>query len=173
SPSLSGAPGIHHVVAGKSGDVWTCQRARCAARIDGAAGAVAAMRDVAVTASHMALDEAHGRLFVGDAGGDALICLRASDLEPLGRWQVPGAPQLPVVTKEGIACVTGGRAGVLGIVWPGAEFRWKVIEVGRGPHDPIVSPDGRSVLVPCAGDGDVVRVSLADGTITGRFAVGD
>jgi len=174
SQSLSGAPGIHHVVAGKSGDVWTCQRARCAARVDGAAGVVAAQREVAVTASHMALDEAHGRLFVGDAGDNALFCLRASDLEPLGRWQVPGSPQLPVVTAEGIACITGGGAGVLGIVWPSAgEFRSKVVEVGNGPHDPVASPDGRSVLVPCAGDGEVVQVSLADGTITGRFAVGD
>lgn len=173
SQSLSGAPGVHHVVGGKSGDVWTCQRARCAARIDGAAGAVAAQREVAVTASHMALDEAHGRLFVGDAGGDALICLRASDLEPLGRWTVPGSPQLPVVTADGIACITGGGAGVLGIVWPGATFRSKVVEVGSGPHDPIASPDGCSVLVPCAGDGEVVRVSLADGSITARFPVGD
>jgi YVTN family beta-propeller protein len=174
SQSLSGAPGVHHVVAGKSGDVWTCQRARCAARVDGAAGVVAAQREVAVTASHMALDEAHGRLFVGDAGGDALLCLRTSDLEPLGHWTVPGAPQLPVVTTEGIACVTGGGAGVLGIVWPSAgAFRSKIVEVGTGPHDPVASPDGRSVLVPCAGDGEIVQVSLADGTVTGRFPVGD
>jgi YVTN family beta-propeller protein len=173
SQSLSGAPGVHHVVAGKSGDIWTCQRARSAARIDGAAGVVAAQREVAVTASHMALDDSHGRLFVGDAGGNAITCLRATDLEPLGRWEIPGAPQLPVVTQEGIACVTGGRVGVLGIVWPGAEFRSTVVEVGNGPHDPIASPDGRSVLVPCAGDGAVVRVSLADGAITGRFPVGD
>ncbi len=174
SQSLSGAPGIHHVVAGRSGDVWTCERARRVARIDGAARAVTAVRDVAITASHMALDEAHGRLFVGDAGVNALLCLRASDLEPLGRWDVPGSPQLPLVTAEGIACITGGGAGVLGIVWPSAgSFRSKVVEVGSGPHDPAASPDGRSVLVPCAGDGEIVRVSLADGTITGRFPVGD
>jgi len=37
----------------------------------------------------------------------------------------------------------------------------------------VASPDGRSILVPCAGDGEVVQVSLADGTITGRFPVGD
>lgn len=174
SQSLSGASGVHHVVAGKSGDVWTCQRARCAARIDGATGAVAALREVAVTGSHMALDEAHDRLFVGDAGDNALLCLRTSDLEPLGRWPVPGSPQLPVVTGDGIACITGGGAGVLGIVWPGKDsFRSKVIDVGTGPHDPVASPDGCSELVPCAGDGEVVQVSLADGTVTGRFPVGD
>ncbi len=174
SQSLSSVPGVHHVVAGRSGDVWTCQRARCAARVDGAAGVVAALREVAVTASHMALDEMHDMLFMGDAGDDALLCLRASDLEPLGRWHVPGSPQLPVVTAEGIACITGGGAGVLGIVWPGTgSFRSKVVEVGIGPHDPVASPDGRSVLVPCAGDGEVVQVSLADGTVTGRFPVGD
>jgi YVTN family beta-propeller protein len=174
SQSLSGAPGIHHVVAGSNGDVWTCQRARRAARIDGAAREVAAMREIATTASHMALDEERDRLFVGDAGADALICVRASDLALLGRWNVPGAPQLPLVTPDGIACITGGGAGVLGIVWPMAgTFRAQVVEVGSGPHDPVASPDGCSVLVPCAGDGKVVRVSLADGAVTAKFPVGD
>ncbi|HKT17962.1 MAG TPA: beta-propeller fold lactonase family protein [Stellaceae bacterium] len=174
SRSLSTAPGVHHVVAGPNGDVWTCERARRAARIDGAAQAVAAVRAVAQTASHMALDAARGRLFIGDAGGNALVCVRASDLEPLGRWDVPGSPQLPVVNEEGVACVTGGGAGVLGIVWPmGDGFRAKLIEVGTGPHDPLALPDGSAVLVPCAGDGVVVRVSLADGAVSGRFPVGD
>ncbi|MGH7089956.1 MAG: YncE family protein, partial [Stellaceae bacterium] len=174
SQSLSGAPGVHHVVAGRNGDVFTCERARRAARIDGPARTVAAVREVAVTASHMVLDEAHGRLFVGDAGGNALICLRTSDLEPLGRWDVPGAPQLPLVTADGIACITGGGAGVLGMVWPmNGAFRSKVVEVGSGPHDPVATPDGRAVLVPCAGDGVVVRVDLSDGAVTGRFPVGD
>ncbi len=174
SASLSTAPGVHHVVAGKKGDVWACQRARRVARIDGDARAVAVERDVATTASHMALDEERDRLFVGDAGGNALLCLRASDLAPLGSWDVPGSPQLPLVTAEGIACITGGGAGALGIVWPMAgAFRKQVVEVGNGPHDPVASPDGRSVLVPCAGDGKVVRVSLADGTVTHRFPVGD
>jgi YVTN family beta-propeller protein len=175
SQSLSGAPGIHHVVAGRNGDVWTCQRAQRAARIDGATRQVAAVREIATTASHMALDESHDRLFVGDAGGNALVCVRTSDLAPLGRWDVPGAPQLPLVTEEGIACITGGGAGVLGIVWPagGDRFRAKVIEVGSGPHDPVASPDGASILVPCAGDGVVVRIDLADGAVSGRFPVGD
>lgn len=174
SQSLSNAPGIHHVVAGRNGDLWTCERARRAARIDGAAGVVAAVREVATTASHLALDEAHDRLFIADAGGNALRCLRASDLMPLGQWDVPGSPQLPLVTVDGIACVTGGGAGVLGIVWPAAgASRAKLVDVGNGPHDPVALPDAHAVLVPCAGDGAVVRVSLADGTITGRFAVGD
>jgi hypothetical protein len=174
SQSLTGAPGVHHVVAGPDGNVYTCQRASRAARIDGPAGAVAAVREVAHTASHMTLDAPRDRLFIGDAGGNALACVRASDLAPLGRWDVPGAPQLPFVTQDGIACITGGGAGVLGVVWPSnGGFRAKVIEVGSGPHDPVAAPDGRSVLVPCAGDGEVVRVSLADGAITGRFAVGD
>jgi YVTN family beta-propeller protein len=173
SRSLSAAPGVHHIVAGPNGDVWTCERNRRAARIDGAAGTVAAVREVAKTASHMALDPAHDRLFIGDAGGNALVCVRASDLEPIGRWDVPGAPQLPIVTADGIACITSG-AGVLGIVWPlHGGFRVKLVEVGVGPHDPLEMPDGAAVLVPCAGDGVVVRVSLADGAITGRFPVGD
>jgi YVTN family beta-propeller protein len=173
SQSLSDAPGIHHVVAGRKGDVWTCQRNRRAARIDGSARTVAAARDVATKASHMALDEVRNRLFIGDAGGNALVCVRASDLVPLERWEVPGSPQLPLVTAEGVACITGGGAGVLGIVWPIAgAFRSKVVEVGSGPHDPVASPDGRSVLVPCAGDGEVVRVRLTDGMVTGRFPVG-
>lgn len=173
SRSLSGAPGIHHVVAGPNGDVWTCERNRRAARIDGADGAVAVVREVAKTASHLALDPARDRLFIGDAGGNALVCVRASDLEPLGRWDVPGSPQLPIVTADGIACITGGGAGVLGIVWPlHGGFRAKLVEVGLGPHDPLATPDGAAVLVPCAGDGVVVRVSLADGTISGRFPVG-
>ncbi len=174
SASLSNAPGIHHVVAGRNGDVWACRRASRAARIDGASREIAAEREVATTASHMALDEARDRLFIGDAGANALLCVRASDLAPLGRWDVPGAPQLPLVTEDGIACITGGGAGVLGMVWPVAgTFRAQVIEIGNGPHDPVASPDGLSVLVPCAGDGNVVRVSLADGAITGRFPVGD
>lgn len=174
SQSLSGAPGIHHVVAGRNGDVWTCQRARRVARIDGHHRVLVAARDVATKASHIALDEARDRLFIADSGGNALLCVRASDLAPVGCWQVPGSPQLPLVTTEGIACITGGAAGVLGIVWPSSGgFRSKVIEVGTGPHDPIASPDGQSVLVPCAGDGEIVRVRLSDGVVTGRFAVGE
>ena len=174
SRSLSTAPGLHHIVAGPDGSVWTCERARRAARIDGAARQVAAVREVAQAASHMALDAAAGRLYVGDARGNALICLRASDLEPLERWDVPGSPQLPIVSEEGIACVTGGGAGVLAIVWPGRNgFRTKLVEVGAGPHDPLAMPDGSAVLVPCAGDGVIVRVSLADGAVSGRFPVGD
>jgi len=34
-------------------------------------------------------------------------------------------------------------------------------------------PDGRHVFVPCAGDGNVVSVDLEDGSILGRFRVGD
>ena len=173
SQSLSNAPGIHHVVAGPDGCIWTCQRSRCAARIDGYARKVVVVREVATTASHMALDHERGRLFIADAGGNALVCVSANDLELLGRWDMPGSPQLPLVTEEGIACITLSSTAALGIVWPqGSGFRSKVIEVGSGPHDPVAAPDGQSVLVPCAGAGEVVRVSLSDGTITGRFMVG-
>ena len=174
SRSLSTAPGVHHVVAGPKGDIFTCERAQRVARIDGASGQVAALRAVATTASHMALDAARDRLFVGDAGGNALLCLSARDLEPLGRWEVPGAPQLPIVTEDGIACVTGGGAGVLGIVWPSASgFRSAVVAVGEGPHDPLATEGGKAVLVPCAGSGEVVRVDLGEGKVTARFPVGD
>src|SRR5579875_1185623 len=174
SRSLSTAPGVHHVVAGPAGDVFTCERAKRAARIDGATGEVAALRAVATTASHMAYDAARDRLFIGDAGGNALVCVRGRDLEPLGRWDIPGAPQLPIVTDDGIACITGGGAGVLGVVWPSAGgFRAGVVEVGEGPHDPLATPDGKAVLVPCAGTGEVVRVSLSDGKVAERYAVGD
>jgi len=174
APSLSSAPGIHHVVAGRNGDVWTCRRDRQAARIDGGALTLAATREVATKASHLALDEDRGRLFIADAGKNALLCVRSSDLATVEGWPIPGSPQLPLVTADGIACVTGGGAGVLGIIWPsGDAFRSKLVEVGNNPHDPAVSPDGRSILVPCAGDGEIVQVSLADGAVTGRFRVGD
>lgn len=174
APPLSGAPGIHHVVAGRNGDVWTCRRDRQAARIDGGTFAFAASREVATRASHLALDEDRGRLFIADAGKNALLCVRSSDLAPVEGWPIPGSPQLPLVTEEGIACVTGGGAGVLGIVWPsGDAFRSKLVEVGHNPHDPVALPDGRSILVPCAGDGEIVQVSLSDGAVMGRFRVGD
>ena len=174
SQALSNAPGIHHVVEGLDGNIWICQRGRCAARIDGYDRKVVVVRDVATTASHMALDQERDRLFIADAGGNALVCVSASDLEHLERWDMPGSPQLPLVTEEGIACVTISAAAALGIVWPqGDGYRAKVIEVGSGPHDPVATPDGQSILVPCAGAGAVVRVSLSDGRVTGRFKVGD
>ncbi|MDC0033067.1 beta-propeller fold lactonase family protein [Alphaproteobacteria bacterium] len=174
SQSLSNAPGIHHVVAGRDGSIWTCQRSRRAARIDGYTRKIMVVREVATKASHMALDHERDRLFIADAGGNALVCVSANDLRHLGRWDMPGSPQLPLVTEEGISCITISGAAALGIVWPrGGGYHAKVIEVGRGPHDPVATPDGRSILVPCAGAGEVLRVSLSDGTITGRFITGD
>ncbi len=174
SQSLSNAPGVHHVIAGLDGSIWTCQRSKYAARIDGYARTVAVVREVATTASHMALDHRRDRLFIADAGSNALICVTASDLKHLGRWDMPGSPHLPLVTEEGIACTTISAAAALSIVWPHhGGYRAKVIEVGSGPHDPVVTPDGQSILVPCAGAGEVVRVGLSDGRITGRYIVGD
>jgi YVTN family beta-propeller protein len=174
SRSLSDAPGVHHVTAGRDGSVYAANRRTRVARIDGAACKVAVSREIATGASHMALDERRGLLFVGDAGGNALIAVRAGDLTEVGRWDVPGAPQLPLVTEDGIACITGGSAGIVALVWPMRDgFRAKLVEVGDSPHDPLASPDGQSLYVPCAGDGEVVRLSLADGSITGRFRVGD
>ena len=175
SRSLSGTPGIHHVISSQDGRVWTCERGPRAARIDADSRAVACVREVAKAASHMAHDAARGIVFIGDAGGNALVAVRDDDLSVLGRFDIPGGPQLPLVTDDGIACITGSGADALCLVWPGpgGKFRSKTIEVGKTPHDPLVSPDGKSVLVACAGEGNVVRVSLADGTVTGRFAVGD
>jgi YVTN family beta-propeller protein len=90
------------------------------------------------------------------------------------RWQTPGMPQLPLVSPEGIVCVTGGGTGTLTIAWPGAErYRAHTVAVGRAPHDPLVSADGGHVWVPCAGSAEVVKVRLADAVVVARCAVGD
>ena len=65
-PAQGTVPGLHHLVCGDDGSVWVAQRASRVARIDSRTGQVAEVREVARKASHLALDERAGRLFVAD-----------------------------------------------------------------------------------------------------------
>jgi YVTN family beta-propeller protein len=173
SPAQGSIPGVHHVVA--AGDtVWAAQRASRVARIDAASGKVAASAAVAVKAAHMALGADARTLFIADAGGDRMVALRADDLAVEHEWPAPGMPQLPVAAPDGVVCVTGGASGTLTIARPlGGRYFEQTINVGRAPHDPLLAADCAHVLVPCAGDSEIVRVRLADGRIVGRCAAGD
>lgn len=174
APAQGSVPGVHHVVSGADGSVWTCERAERVARIDGGAKRVVATARVARKASHIALHERADRLFVADSEGGEIIALRASDLKELQRWPAPGMPQLPLVSNDGVVCVTGGANGSLTIAWPhGDRYRSETFAVGECPHDPLLSAGGEYVYVPCAGGGEIVKLRLADGRIVGRVAVGD
>jgi YVTN family beta-propeller protein len=172
-PAQGSMPGVHHVVAA-NGSVWTCERAERVARIDADTRALAAVRAVAKRASHLALDERAGRLFVADAGAGKIIALRAADLAEVAHWNAPGMPQLPLVSTEGIVCVTGGVTGTVTLAWPsGGGYRQRTIDVGAAPHDPAFDGDGTHLFVPCAGSGELVKLRLSDASIVGRIAVGD
>lgn len=173
SPAQGSVPGVHHMVS--DGDsVWTCERGEHAARIDAHTQRVAAVSRVARKASHLALDAAAKRLFIADSGADEVIMLRAADLKPEQRWPAPGGPQLPLVSRDGIVCVSGPANGSLTIARPqGNAYHAQTIALGACPHDPLLAGDGEHVFVPCAGDSVIFKVRLADGRVVGRFSAGD
>jgi len=173
APAQGSVPGVHHVVT--DGDsIWTCERGERVARIAAANGAPVAVARVARKASHLALEQRSGTLFVADAHANEVIALRAADLGVIARWSAPGAPQLPLAAPDGSVCVTGSGTGTLTIATPRrGGYSERTIEVGACPHDPLLDGDAVHVLVPCAGSGELVKVRIADGRIVGRTRVGE
>ncbi|MBT5032528.1 MAG: beta-propeller fold lactonase family protein [Proteobacteria bacterium] len=173
SPAQGSIPGLHHIVA--AGDsVWACERDRRLLRVDAESGEVAQVAEIAVKASHLAVDADQKWIFVADPGANELLAIASADLSVQHRWVAPGGPQLPLVTDDGIVCVTGGGANALTIVRPRAQgYEVQTIEVDACPHDPLTTPDGKRAFIPCAGDGSVVSVDLEDGRILGRYKAGD
>ncbi|MBX9810530.1 MAG: lactonase family protein [Burkholderiales bacterium] len=173
-PAQGSISGVHHVVSADDGTVWTCERGARAARIDGHEKRVVASGAVARQASHLAIDADARLLFIADAGNNQIVAARAADLKVEQTWPAPGMPQLPLVNRDGIVCVTGGGTGTLTIARPhGGRYVEQTIAVGRWPHDPLLTLDGGYLFVPCVGDSELVKVRLADGRIVGRCAVGD
>ncbi len=174
SPAQGSIPGLHHVVTDGSGNVWACERGRHVVRIDVSSNGIAAVACVARKASHLALDAARGILIVADPGSNQVLALAAADLALVHAWAVPGMPQLPLITPDGIVCATGGGSSTLTIARPRRiGYELQVVNVGRAPHDPLLAGDGLHVFVPCAGSGEIVKVRLRDGAIAGRCTVGD
>jgi len=174
SPGQGTIPGLHHVTTAPSGKVWTCERAQRLVCIDGASGEVLKTGTIATKASHLAIAADEKWVFVADPGANTLVAVDANDMSVKHKWSAPGGPQLPLVTDDGIVCVTGAGSGTLTIVRPkGDDFDEQTIEVGSCPHDPVTSQDGKYIFVPCAGDGLVVKVRLTDGEIIGRYVAGD
>lgn len=174
SPGQGTIPGLHHVAVAGSTSIWACERSSRLARIDACTGEVIQVAEIAQKASHLAIDAAERWVFVADPGANELLAVATADLTVQHRWSAPGAPQLPLVTDDGIVCVTGGGSGTMTIVRPRTHrFEVQTIEVGTCPHDPITAHDGKRVFVPCAGDGTVVSVDLEDGRILGRYPVGE
>lgn len=174
SPAQGSIPGVHHAVSDGRASVWVCERAARIARIDGHERCVAATADVARAASHLALDAERGLLYVADAGAGEILVLRAADLKLQDRWAAPGAPQLPMVSPEGLVCVTGGASGTLTIARPRAgRYDVQTVAVGHSPHEVALTLDGGFVFVSCTGDGELVKVRLRDGRIMGRYKSGD
>jgi len=173
SPAQGTIPGVHHVLADERGNLWTAERGPRVARLDADAGQVAAIATVAKRASHLGLDVDRRRLFVADAEASEVIVLGADDLREEARWSAPGAPQIPLVSPDGIVCLTGAATGTVTIARPGHRgFTAQTVEVGPGPHDPVLGRDGASVFVPCMGGAELVKLRLADGAIAGRCATG-
>ena len=173
SPGQGSIPGLHHLAA--AGDsVWACERDKRLARIDAGTGEVAQVADIAKKASHIAIDATKKWVIVADPGANELLAVSSEDLSVQHRWAAPGGPQLPLVTDEGIVCVTGGGADAVTIVRPRTQgYEVQTIKVDACPHDPLTTPDGKLAFIPCAGDGTVVSINLEDGRILGRYAAGD
>lgn len=173
SPSLGSAGGFHHVSA-RDGAVWACRRGSTVARFDGDSLRVAAIARALNVGSHLALDEQGEQVVVADPGAGELVALREVDLAVAHRWSVPGGPQLPLVTPDGVICVTGAGTGTLAIIRPrSGGYVTQIVEVGPTPHDPALSSDGQHAFVPCMGSADLVKVRLSDGAVIGRCTVGD
>lgn len=174
SPGQGTVPGLHHLAAGAADTIWACERSKRLIKVDGCTGEVVKVAAIAKKASHLTLDKAGKWIFVADPGANTLLAVSSSDLSVRHIWDAPGGPQLPLVTDEGIVCVTGGGSGTLTIVRPGhAGYATQTLQVGACPHDPLVTPDGKRVFVPCAGDGTLVSVNLEDGRILARYPAGD
>ncbi len=174
SPGQGTIPGLHHVAVAGSTTVWACERSSRLARFDALTGRVIHVAEIAKKASHLAVDSAEKWVFVADSGADVLLAVASSDLSVRHVWPAPGGPQLPTVTDDGIVCVTGGGSDTITIVRPRTQgYDVQTINVGTCPHDPLPTQDGKRVFVPCAGDGAIVSVDLEDGTILGRYPVGD
>ena len=174
SPALGSARGFHHLVVRSDGAIWACQRGAVVARIDGDTRRIVAVAPVLMSGSHLALDGSGGQIVVADPEAGQLVALRQSDLAVAHRWSVPGGPQLPLVTDDGIICVTGAATGTFTIIRPlGGGYATQNVEVGPTPHDPTLSSNGAHAFVPCMGSTELVKVRLADGAITGRCVVGD
>lgn len=173
-PAQGSISGVHHVVSADDGTVWTCERGRRAARIDGHTKRIVASGVVAHKASHLAIAGDGRMLFIADAGNDQIVAARASDLRVEQTWPAPGMPHLPLVNRDGIVCVTGAGTGTLTIARPrGARYVEQTLAVGSCPHDPLLTADGGHLFVPCAGGSELVKVRLNDGCVVGRCAVGD
>ncbi|MFQ5660850.1 MAG: YncE family protein [Gammaproteobacteria bacterium] len=175
SPGQGTVPGLHHLTGGCSGIIWTCERAQRVAAIECASRRILWCAEVAKKASHLVIDADARSLFVADSAADALLVIDAGNGKLHSSHSAPGRPQLPLITRDGIVCVTGGGSGTLTLLRRRAHgrFQAQILNVGIAPHDPIATQDGKFLFVPCAGEGSVVRVRLHDGRITGRFPVGD
>jgi 6-phosphogluconolactonase (cycloisomerase 2 family) len=173
SPGQGSIPGLHHLAA--AGDnIWACERDRHLVRVDGTTGKVAQVAEIAKKASHLTISADEKQIIVADPGADELLAISSEDLSVQHRWPAPGGPQLPLITDEGIICVTGGGANVVTIVRPRTKgYEVQTLEVDARPHDPLATPDGKLAFIPCAGDGTVVSINLEDGRILGRYAAGD
>ena len=161
SPGQGTIPGLHHVTAAGSAGVWACERSKRLVQFDAVTGEVIQVAEIATKASHLAVDRAGEWVFLADPGANKLLAVSTADLSVQHAWPAPGAPQLPAVTDDGIVCVTGGGTGTLTIVRPRTQdYEVQTLDVGACPHDPLLTPDGRCVFVPCAGDGNIVSVDL-------------
>jgi YVTN family beta-propeller protein len=174
SPALGTVPGVHHLVTADDGTLWACKRGPKVARIAAGTREPELVRDAMTSGSHIAIDARAQRIVVADPRANELVALRAGDLAVEQRWKSPGGPELPVISPDGIVCVTGGATGTLTIVRPQARgFVEQVVEVGPTPHDPVITSDGLHTFVPCMGSDELVKVRLGDGVIVGRCRVGD
>lgn len=173
SPGQGSIPGLHHLAT--AGDnVWTCERDKRLVRINATTGEVTQVADIAKKASHLAIDANEELIIVADPGANELVAVANTDLSVQHRWPAPGGPQLPLITNEGIVCVTGGGANAVTIVRPRThDYEVQTIEVDACPHDPLATPDGKLAFIPCAGDGTIISVNVEDGQILGRYQVGD
>jgi YVTN family beta-propeller protein len=173
SPGQGSIPGLHHLAAAGN-NIWACERDQHLVRVDASTGKVAQVAAIAKKASHLAISTDEKLVIVADPGANELLAVSSQDLSVQHRWPAPGGPQLPLITDEGIVCVTGGGANAVTIVRPRTQgYEVQTVKVDARPHDPLATPDGKLAFIPCAGDGTVVSINLEDGRILGRYPAGD
>lgn len=100
----------------------------------------------------------------------------AFDIDSLGKrfeTAVGEEPRSLAVDSEGrawVACRRGDR--VARVLPDGTALSPIVLDYGDAPHGIVIPPGGESAFVSLSGPGEIIRIALAGGNVTGRLSLG-
>ena len=119
--------------------------------------------------SRLAISADGATLYIAMADHDEVRAVDASTGETRHTVAVPGQPHRLTLLDDGRVAVTSRLMGTVSIVRVEAERVDAVVDVGSDPHE--VVQVGDELIVAVSGEGDLARVSIAEGRLTGRVAL--